>query len=854
VKRTFYPNDVATGKLKTIDAKRGGTSLYSRVIGWNRLDLVTAMTDPNAPGSGSTYGYDAKNMGFLTSAKGARPDQTFTYDSIGNRKTRDGASYTYVSGTDKLETFGPSTNAQWNANGTLKSLTNGNDTFTFTYDARGQLVKATSGASSGFYAYDFAGNALVQQPPGQNYTLYNIASDYEIADYGNNKVVNTKYIEGLFGRTVAITTNATTVQSAAVIRNNRALEERLFGTSRGFIGSVERGANRVALLMTGPSLRERFFTFWLVALWAAALAGGAVLKRAGATDWRRRRPLFAPVVPVVLIAFLFIAVPAQAGLTPGGNGAGNPTAGTLYFVQDLVGSTVSVTDDSGASTAAVAYEAFGGVDQSGSTGTDNFRPKFSGKPFDHGVAQYDFGARYYDPATGRFSTPDPEAQWVNPYVYAANSPVSLVDPTGEFAFLVAIVIGALVGAYMGAAAVNHDYNPAHWDWKSGKTYAGLFGGAIIGAVGGAIVEVAATAGVAAGIAGAMLVGAGENAAFTAMGGGSMKEILISAAEGAAFGFVFGAAGAGVSRLLARFGRRGASALAEAAEGVENQAARGLRESCASFVGGQQVLTADGTLKPIESLRVGDRVAGQETERERNGTFRVDATLFGYTEEVTRVVTRTGNVIETTPAHLFRTAGMGWIRADELNPDIRLASADGKPVAVASVETRRERRAVYNVSVDTAENYFVSPDRVLVKNVRGACLVAKGIKRPGWRKPSKEAAWGRQTIKSGKYKGYVKSAVSNERYLRSAKVKIGKNNPRFISRWQLDHRIPYKYLLWAADQTSTTIKWTDMIRISNFADNLRWITMAENVSHRFEPLVAAGRKGAIAIFKALGYWS
>lgn len=47
---------------------------------------------------------------------------------------------------------------------------------------------------------------------------------------------------------------------------------------------------------------------------------------------------------------------------------------------------------------------------------------------------YDFGARVYDPAVGRFTTPDPLA-WdtpeVSPYVYCAANPIRHIDPTGD---------------------------------------------------------------------------------------------------------------------------------------------------------------------------------------------------------------------------------------------------------------------------------------------------------------------------------------------------------------------------------------------------------------------------------------
>lgn len=47
---------------------------------------------------------------------------------------------------------------------------------------------------------------------------------------------------------------------------------------------------------------------------------------------------------------------------------------------------------------------------------------------------YDFEARMYDPAIGRFMQTDPMAEkyyWISPYAYCANNPIKFIDPTGE---------------------------------------------------------------------------------------------------------------------------------------------------------------------------------------------------------------------------------------------------------------------------------------------------------------------------------------------------------------------------------------------------------------------------------------
>lgn len=65
---------------------------------------------------------------------------------------------------------------------------------------------------------------------------------------------------------------------------------------------------------------------------------------------------------------------------------------------------------------------------------------------------YDFEARLYDPALGRFLQPDPMAEKyydVSPYCYCADNPVAYVDPDGK---LPNFIVGALIGAAADYAA------------------------------------------------------------------------------------------------------------------------------------------------------------------------------------------------------------------------------------------------------------------------------------------------------------------------------------------------------------------------------------------------------------------
>ena len=103
-----------------------------------------------------------------------------------------------------------------------------------------------------------------------------------------------------------------------------------------------------------------------------------------------------------------------------------------YYLKDHQGNNRVVVDEEGTVEEVNHYYPFGGVFSS----TGDAQPyKYNGKELDRkgGLDWYDYGARYYDAALGRWHVVDPMAEEyysISPYEYCNNSPIIYIDPTG----------------------------------------------------------------------------------------------------------------------------------------------------------------------------------------------------------------------------------------------------------------------------------------------------------------------------------------------------------------------------------------------------------------------------------------
>jgi len=303
-------------------------------------------------------------------------------------------------------------------------------------------------------------------------------------------------------------------------------------------------------------------------------------------------------------------------------------ASVTYFHDDQLGSTTFATDEVQNLVAHEQYFPSGElwVDQSSDTNHTRQPYLFNGKELDAETGLYYFGARYYDPRLGLWTTPDPIlAEYMQGetnhgvhlpqnlalYSYGWNNPVTIRDPNGKCPMCITALVGAAIGGaigggvYLARAAITGGDVTARG--LAGATVGGAITGAVAGLTGGASLAVQVGAGAAAGAVGGIASRGIETG--DASKTFDPKAIATDAALGGAFAGVAYGVGKGINALKASSKGAATAATEEVGGGCGGGLCSG-ETGC--FVAGTLVATERGEV-PIEQLRVGERVTAGNAE-------------------------------------------------------------------------------------------------------------------------------------------------------------------------------------------------------------------------------------------------
>jgi RHS repeat-associated protein len=350
------------------------------------------------PGSETvSYGYDA--AGELTQLSDWLGDTVkIGYDQDGDR-----TSIAYPGGVTSTATYNPD-QEQTGVTQTGPSGTIASDAYT--YDAAGNQTRDVSLAGTTSYSYD-ALNRLTgaSYPNGATQAFTYDAAGNRTSETQNGQT--TPYTYNAAGELTAVGSTAYAYDAGGDV--TQAGSTSYAWNAQGDLTSTTQGGSTTSYTYDADGVR------------ASATTGSATTSYL--TDTEASLPQVVSAGGTSYVSTLDgQAVEQVSGSTP------------QYLLSDALGSVTDVTSGSGSVAGTAAYDAYG--DQTAQTGASSIFG-FAGQQTDPTALQY-LRARYLDPATGSFLSPDtvqpnaPGTQGNDLYSYAGDDPATATDPTGHF--------------------------------------------------------------------------------------------------------------------------------------------------------------------------------------------------------------------------------------------------------------------------------------------------------------------------------------------------------------------------------------------------------------------------------------
>ena len=534
-----YTYDDSERLLEVHHSLNGGTPILLARNTYDELGRLSGTERGSNDALSSTYSYNVRS--WLTGIDGSLFKETLHYNELRSDRL----------GTDRRRFGGDVSSMEW-----MSGAGTGTRSYDFAYDGLGRLVSADYGEYGdhvvGYgtsYSYDNMGNLLSLSREGDMTSSLKGIVDNLSMTYDGNMLASvsdsapapsvtgsadfrdgvSEAVEYTYDRNGNMTSDLNRKVSLisynrqnrpARIKHSGGTETFTYlpdGTKRGrtVLGkdwSLSRTEYRGNLVYAGDSLKCILFDGGLIAMDGASPEYLFFLRdHLGST-----RVVARPDGKAVQVNHYYPYGMAFAGGGMSGNAGAHPVEGGV----SVAGGSLEIGGETG------------GMELARPGASQPYR--FLGNELytSNSLGLYDFSARMYDPALGRFLSVDPMAEGyrhLSPYAYCAGNPVVYADKDGQV--IGRVVVGAVVGAAInGGIAL-----------LSGESGRDVLGAVARGAVDGGIAGLTFGMSMGTTLAGKIAVGAVTSAASSTVGqlvesgGVDVREVVTDAAVGAVTG-------------------------------------------------------------------------------------------------------------------------------------------------------------------------------------------------------------------------------------------------------------------------------------------------------------------------------
>ena len=478
-----YVYDIS-GRLIS-DAESGWRS-FTTTYGYDTNDNVSKIKDKIwSVTYENSYSFDADNRPTASSSGSA--SSSITYDPWGRKSSETVKHGSIAVVATSITYYNPSTTKTSLLPGTYYNTLNGsNKNFTYTYDTNGNIEGITDGdGKHRSYQYDKLGQLIRENDEiSGNTWVFN----YDTRGNITSKVRYAYTTASTLG--TALETIPYTYQSSgwkdiltsvgSTTYTNDTIGNRL--TDGTWTYTWEHGRELASMSKSGTSIAYGYDADGQ-RIYKNVTEGSTTTK---VNYYYRNGNLIDALWGSNRIHIFYDASGSPVSITY--NGA------QYYYVKNVQGDIVGLTNTSGTLVVSYEYDAWGKLlsitgTQASTIGQAN-PLRYRGYVYDTETGLYYLGSRYYDPGVGRFISADSPGLLgaTGDYVsfsllaYCSNNPISYKDPTGHITIATILLIVSIAAGIITAGYTGYELREAGADWPTTLMYSASAGCAAYAAI------------------------------------------------------------------------------------------------------------------------------------------------------------------------------------------------------------------------------------------------------------------------------------------------------------------------------------------------------------------------------------